>query len=54
VGGAAAVGIDDDLAAGEAGIALRAARDEAAGRIDEVLDRFRAQLGGKNFKEEGR
>ncbi len=30
----AAVGVDDDLAAGEAGVAHRAADDEAAGRVD--------------------
>ena len=34
----AAVGVDDDLAAGEAAVALRAADLEAAGRVDEVLD----------------
>ena len=28
----AAVGVDDDLAAGDAGVAVRAADDEAAGR----------------------
>src|SRR5579862_9828748 len=33
----AAVGVDDDLAAGEAGIAHRSADDEAAGGIDVVL-----------------
>ena len=36
VRGRAAVGVDDDLAAGEAGVAVRAADLEAAGRIDEV------------------
>ena len=30
----AAVGIDDDLASGDAGVAVRAADDEAAGRVD--------------------
>jgi hypothetical protein len=34
----AAVGVDDDLAAGEAAVALRAADHEASGRIHEVLD----------------
>ena len=34
VGAPAAVGVDDDLAAGEAGIALRAADDELARRVD--------------------
>jgi hypothetical protein len=33
----AAVGVDDDLAAGQAAVALRAADDEAAGRVDQVL-----------------
>ena len=31
----AAVGVDDDLAAGQAGVAHRAAGDEAAGRVDQ-------------------
>ena len=35
VAGVAAVGVDDDLAAGEAGVAHRAADDELAGRVDE-------------------
>jgi len=35
----AAVGIDDDLAAGDSAVALRAADLERAGRVDEVLDR---------------
>jgi hypothetical protein len=30
----AAIGVDDDLAAGQAGIAVRATNDELAGRID--------------------
>ena len=34
--GHAAVGVDDDLAAGEARVARRAADDEPAGRVDEV------------------
>ena len=33
----AAIGIDDDFAAGQAGVALRAADHETAGRIDEKL-----------------
>ena len=33
----AAVGIDDDLAPGHAGVAHRAADDEAPGRVDEDL-----------------
>ena len=31
-----AVGVDDDLAAGDAGVAVRTADDETAGRVDEV------------------
>ncbi|HVP90663.1 MAG TPA: hypothetical protein VMS75_05535 [Terriglobales bacterium] len=42
---AAAVGVDDDLAAGQAGVADRAADLEPAGRVDEVLDALRAELG---------
>ena len=34
VRGRAAVGVDDDLAAGQAGVAVRAADLEAAGRVD--------------------
>ena len=34
----AAVGVDDDLAAGQAAVAVRTADDEAAGRVDVVLD----------------
>ena len=34
----AAVGVDDDLAPGQAAVALRAADHEAAGRVDQVLD----------------
>eukprot|EP01137_Pigoraptor_chileana_P029047 Opistho-2@13734 len=41
----AAVGVDDDLAAGQAAIALRAADDEAAGRIDQVLGVLQPFLG---------
>ena len=36
-----AVRVDDDLAAGETGVALRSADDEAAGRIDVVRDHCR-------------
>ena len=39
VAGHAAVGVDDDLAAGQAGVADRAADDEAAGRVDEEVAR---------------
>ena len=34
----AAVGVDDDLAAGQAAVAVRAADDELAGRVDVVVD----------------
>ena len=34
----AAVGVDDDLAAGQPAVAVRAADDELAGRVDVVLD----------------
>ena len=44
--GAAAVGVDDDLAAGQAGVALRAADDEAAGGVDVVLRILVEQLRG--------
>ncbi len=37
VAGHASVGVDDDLAAGEAGVADRAADHELAGRVDEEL-----------------
>ncbi len=39
-----AVGVDDDLAAGEAGVSLRTADHEAAGRIDVILDVLRPEL----------
>src|SRR5690606_33104165 len=44
----AAVGVDDDLAAGQARIAVGAADLEAAGRVDVVLGRVGQQLGGEN------
>jgi hypothetical protein len=34
MGRRAAIGVDDDLAAGQAAIAVRPADDEAAGRVD--------------------
>src|SRR4029077_20640173 len=40
----AAVGVDDDLSAGEARVALRTADDKAAGGIDMKLDGLVAQL----------
>ena len=39
VAGGAAVGVDDDLAAGQAGVAHRAADHELAGRVDEEVRR---------------
>ena len=42
----AAVRVDDDLAAGEPGIALRTADDESARRVDVILDLSLSQLGG--------
>ena len=42
----AAVGVDDDLAAGDAGIAVRPADDEAAGRVDVDFGVLVHQLGG--------
>jgi hypothetical protein len=41
----AAVGVDDDLAAGQAAVALRAADDEAAGRVDQVAGFLQPLLG---------
>src|SRR5574343_330026 len=38
VRGCPAVGVDNDLAAGQAAVALRATDDETAGRVDQVLD----------------
>ena len=34
----AAVGVDDDLAAGETAVAVRTADDELAGRVDVIID----------------
>ena len=45
----AAVGIDDDLAAGQAIITLRAAHNKAAGGVDVVLDVLIQQLGGDDL-----
>ena len=44
----AAIGVDDDLAAGEAGVAHGPADDEAAGGIDVVLGVLVEPLGGKH------
>src|SRR5262249_43903299 len=45
----AAVAVDDDLAAGQAGVALRSADDEAAGGIDEELGVLRQEVLRQNF-----
>src|SRR5690606_34049284 len=45
VTGHAAVGVDDDLAAGQAAVAHRAADDELAGRVDVVLGVLVQQFG---------
>ena len=47
--GIAAVGIDDNLAAGQAGVTLRAAHNKAAGRVDVILGVLIQQLGGDNL-----
>src|SRR5262249_5791108 len=45
VAAAAAVGIDNDLAAGQAAVALRTAGQEAAGRVDVAPNRIFRDLG---------
>ena len=40
-----AIGVDDDLASGDAGVGLRSADDEFARRIDVILGVFVQQLG---------
>ena len=45
----AAVGVYDDFAAGEAGIALGSSDDELAGGVDEVLGLGGEEFGGKSF-----
>ena len=49
MGGIATVGIDDDLAPGQAGVPRGAAQHKAAGGVDEVLGVVRKQLCG-NFR----
>ena len=49
--GISAVGIDDDFAAGQAGIAHRAADGEAAGRIDQESGILVHQLGRNGFAD---
>ena len=47
VAGHAAVGVDDDLAAGQAAVGVRAAELEAAGRVDEHLEVVVGELRGE-------
>ena len=49
MGRVAAVGIDDDLAAGQTGVAFGTADDETAGGVDEVLGVLIQQLSGDDF-----
>ena len=53
MGRVAAVGVDDDLAAGEAGVAGRAADDEAAGRVHVVFRILVEQTGGEVRLDDG-
>ena len=45
----AAVGVDDDLPAGEAGVSLRPSDDETSGRVDEELGLLGEHLGGDDL-----
>ncbi|KFB66879.1 MAG: hypothetical protein CAPSK01_003818 [Candidatus Accumulibacter vicinus] len=47
--GSTAVGIDDDLAAGQTTVAVRAADHEAAGRVDQITG-----LAGQQFRRQHR
>jgi hypothetical protein len=49
--GCAAIGIDDDLAAGQAGVAIGPADFEAAGRVD-VIDGFAQQHRRDHFGDD--
>ena len=53
VGRVAAVGVDDDLAAGETGVTGRAADDEAAGRVHVVFRILVEQTGGEVRLDDG-
>ncbi len=46
--GHAAVGVDDDLAAGQSGVAHRAADDEGAGRVEDVPGPGGVQVGQRH------
>jgi len=46
------VGIDDDLTAGETGVALRATDDELAGGVDEELGLLGEQLRGQHLLDD--
>src|SRR5699024_4699646 len=48
----AAVGIDDDLAAGQAGVALGAAHDETAGGVDVVFGALVHHFGGDDVGDD--
>ena len=48
----AAVAVHDDLAAGQAGVALRPADDEASGRVDEKLRLLVEQMLRQNFLDD--
>ena len=48
----AAVGVHDDLAAGQAGVALRSADDETAGRVDEKFRFLREHFRRENFLDD--
>ena len=50
MGSAAAVGIHDDLAAGEAGVTLRTADNKAAGRVNVNINLSVKKLTGKDRK----
>ena len=47
-----AISIDDDLATGKPRVALRAADDEAAGRIDVEFYRLVAELFGNHWLDD--
>ncbi|KFB71584.1 MAG: hypothetical protein AW09_003273 [Candidatus Accumulibacter phosphatis] len=47
--GSTAIGIDDDLAAGQTTVAVRAAHHEAAGRVDQI-----AGFTGQEFRRQNR
>ena len=48
----AAVAVDDDFASGQAGVALRSADDEFAGRVDQILGVLGQHLGRENLLDQ--